>query len=101
MERMSEEKQYNGWTNYATWRVNLECVDGSDADSFGSHDTLYGLAEAIKEHITELVTADGEGLAVDYALAFLENVDWREIALAVSDGMYDEYGDLIEEGAEE
>ena len=25
---MSEK--YNGWTNYATWRVNLEIFDGMD-----------------------------------------------------------------------
>jgi hypothetical protein len=88
--------EYNGWSNYATWRVHLECVDGSDADSFDKFDTLYELAEAIKEHVTELVTMDNVGLVVDYALAFLEDVDWREIALATADGIYDEYGNLIE-----
>ena len=25
------DKRYNGWTNYATWRVNLEMFDGIDA----------------------------------------------------------------------
>ena len=24
---------YNGWTNYATWRINLEMLDGFEADS--------------------------------------------------------------------
>ena len=24
------DKKYNGWTNYATWRVNLEIIDGHD-----------------------------------------------------------------------
>ena len=24
------DKTYNGWTNYATWRVNLEIFDGMD-----------------------------------------------------------------------
>ena len=23
-------EKYNGWTNYATWRVNLEFFDGDD-----------------------------------------------------------------------
>jgi hypothetical protein len=27
---MSNDKTYNGWTNYATWRVNLEMFDGLD-----------------------------------------------------------------------
>ena len=30
------DKTYNGWTNYATWRVNLEVFDGGDwKDHFG------------------------------------------------------------------
>ena len=28
---MSDTK-YNGWTNYATWRVNLEIFDGNELD---------------------------------------------------------------------
>ena len=24
------DKKYNGWTNYATWRVQLEIIDGYD-----------------------------------------------------------------------
>ena len=23
-----KDNKYNGWTNYETWRVNLECFDG-------------------------------------------------------------------------
>ena len=23
-------ERHNGWTNYATWRVNLEIIDGYD-----------------------------------------------------------------------
>jgi hypothetical protein len=29
---MTNDTKYNGWTNYATWRVNLEMVDGYDPD---------------------------------------------------------------------
>ena len=35
------DTKYNGWTNYATWRVNLEMIDGSDwhcrFDDHGGH----------------------------------------------------------------
>ena len=27
---MTTNTTYNGWTNYATWRVNLEIFDGFD-----------------------------------------------------------------------
>ena len=49
---MNNEK-YNGWTNYATWRVNLESV-------------------------IDETTPDG--IAKDYALAFVSDVNYYEIA---------------------
>ena len=27
---METDNKYNGWTNYATWRINLEVFDGND-----------------------------------------------------------------------
>jgi hypothetical protein len=29
------DQKYNGWTNYATWRVNLEIFDGIDLMDYG------------------------------------------------------------------
>jgi hypothetical protein len=73
---------YNGWTNYATWRVNLEIFDGIDLMDYGWQKLdEYDLAEAMKEHAEEIIEqSSGEGLARDYALAFLQDVDWRNIA---------------------
>ena len=73
---------YNGWTNYATWRVNLEIFDGMEPRDFGDgHDSAYELATSLKYYAEELIEQTaGEGLARDYALAFLSDVDWREIA---------------------
>ena len=42
---------YNGWTNYATWRVNLEIFDGYDPYDAG-HDSAtsaYDLGLALKD----------------------------------------------------
>lgn len=64
--------KYNGWTNYETWRVNLEMFDGYEGEL--DADTAKEIAE---EHIYETTKA---GLARDYALAFLSEVNWREIA---------------------
>jgi hypothetical protein len=67
------EKTYNGWTNYATWRVNLEVFDG---DVF----TLRG-ADELKEYVHDYIyETTSEGLGRDYALAFLSDVNWHEIA---------------------
>ena len=76
---------YNGWTNYATWRVNLEMFDGANWNDYyiGSFPEPYDLGLALKEHTQDLIyeAGGGEGnIAVDYALAFLSDVNWYEIA---------------------
>ena len=67
-----EKQTCNGWTNYATWRVNLEMFDGSE--SFWS-------ADAAREFVEEIICeSTPEGVARDYALAFLSDVNWHEIS---------------------
>jgi hypothetical protein len=78
---MGYTAEYNGWTNYETWRVNLEIFDGFDMDGLPSTiDNPYDLAEYLKEMADELVCGDAEGLARDYARAFMADVNWHEIA---------------------
>ena len=82
---MSNDKTYNGWTNYETWRVNLEMIDGSDwhcrIDDHGQTPEPYELGQAIKEWAEEWIEESSpEGFARDYAMAFLDAVNWREIA---------------------
>jgi hypothetical protein len=73
--KMTDTK-YNGWTNYATWRVNLEMFDGFEPD--------YEMeADDYKLMAIEYLEADGTaGIAFDYAMAFIDNVNWHEIAEA-------------------
>ena len=72
---------YNGWTNYATWRVNLELFDGYDARDFMLPRDPFDAAAALKDMAEELICEQApEGLARDYALAFISDVNWREIA---------------------
>jgi hypothetical protein len=73
---MKNTEKYNGWTNYATWRVNLEIFDGLYSDMEGERAT----AEGCKDYAEEVVSESGEGLALDYAMAFLDDVDWQSIA---------------------
>ena len=76
--------KYNGWTNYATWRINLEIFDGFDPfDNFSDDQAnmMDWLADYLKEYAEEIIDqTSSEGLARDYALAFLQEVNWREIA---------------------
>lgn len=83
---MATNSSYNGWTNYATWRVNLEiCEDVcrmyvEDRTRF---DSVNDLADALKESVDESLTNYGEiteGLALDYARSFVSDVNYYEIA---------------------
>jgi hypothetical protein len=80
---------YNGWTNYATWRVNLEIFDGFDPKNYWSGSDrweAYDLGDFLKGYAEELIeSSSSEGLARDYALAFLSDVDWRQIASRILD----------------
>ena len=95
---MGTDTRYNGWTNYATWRVNLEIFDGIDleyfTDEIGTGD-VYALSKRLEEFADNVISAyarafladvnfyeDGtvEGAAVDYARAFLADVNFYEIA---------------------
>ena len=86
---MANDKTYNGWTNYETWRVNLEWFDGMDCRDWG--DDLYSVAQALKDHVVDSIMCQYDMVAdtrvVDYALAFVQEVNWREIA----DHMIDAY----------
>ena len=77
-------EKYNGWANYATWRVNLEVFDGYDPYDAGhdSSTSAYDLGLALKDIAEELLANDAnEGsLAFSYAMAFLSDVNWTEIA---------------------
>ena len=73
---MENDQTYNGWTNYATWRVNLEIFDGMHSDIDGEKVT----AESCEDYAKEVLSENGEGLALDYAMAFMANVNWHEIA---------------------
>jgi hypothetical protein len=76
--------KYNGWTNYATWRVNLEMWDGFDPRlDNGQVYTVPELADYMKETAIQIIEegcSDEGGFALDYALAFLDDVNWFEIA---------------------
>jgi hypothetical protein len=65
-------EKFNGWTNYETWRVNLEMFDGYEG-------TLS--ADTARDIVEEYIEGSSvEGLARDYALAFIADVNWNEIA---------------------
>ena len=76
-------KEYNGWTNYATWRVNVEIIDGIEIDTIIC-------AEYIKEYVEDVVfgqyeLGNGSHLVEDYARAFVSEVNFYEIAQRINE----------------
>lgn len=85
---------HNGWTNYATWRVNLEIFDGIDPRDMGWHRLdKYDLGEVLKEYAVEVLEQQCAGaisLVFSYAMAFISEVNWNEIAEAMLEAYADE-----------
>ena len=76
-------KEHNGWTNYATWRVNVEIIDGIEIDTIIC-------AEYIKEYVEDVVFSqyellNGSHLIEDYARAFVSQVNFYEIAQRINE----------------
>jgi hypothetical protein len=79
------ENTYNGWTNYATWRIYLELIEGF-ADALDLSDYAgdpWGLADLFDAYADEVMTDNAQGLALDYARAFLADVNCYEMAVGL------------------
>ena len=98
-----DDKKYNGWANYATWRINLEIFDGREWEvSDLKRMDVSELADLLKDEAEQAITNYGElpeGLAYDYAMAFISDVDWYEIARSIREDYG--LGDDAEEEEEE
>jgi len=95
------DKTYNGWTNYATWRVNLEIFDGLEqSEVFDLSLPLEQLRHVLQDY-AEMIVCSGHrydergrsDLMEDYARAFMSDVNWYEIAKH----MIEDYKEEIEE----
>lgn len=71
--------KYNGWSNYATWRVNLEY--GLSDGGFEDYD-----ADMLQQYVEETLelNCDNE-TTLSYALAFVSYVNWDEIARNIAE----------------
>ena len=82
---MRNEK-YNGWSNYATWRINLEIL--SDIE-YEEEVTADYLKEIVEDVVFSNYNDANNGLMYDYASAFVNNVNYYEIAKAINDTIAD------------
>jgi hypothetical protein len=71
---------YNGWTNYQTWKVNLEFFDGMSSQEFYS-DNVENLASEMESMVEEYIDENTTGgLIYSWALDAIREVNWFEIA---------------------
>lgn len=87
------DNTYNGWSNYATWRVNLELVEDhltmyandmadGEAEKFESY---ADLADYLKQYVEDAISEpfsreEVAPLTESYAMAFVGEVDYWQIA---------------------
>ena len=75
------DTKYNGWTNYATWRVNLEIIEDIE---FETHQTAKDIKEIVKSVVLDQLPKEC-WLAYDYAEVFIDQVNFYEIAEHVNE----------------
>ena len=73
--------EYNGWTNYETWLVNLEMGLTDDSHAFEARN-LDDLIVELRDYAENVLESDNI-LATNFANIILSKVDWREIAEVV------------------
>lgn len=82
-------KKYNGWANYATWRVMLEVFDGEAQyrlENEEEYQDVDELAVELEASVQEMIESDcSNALIAGWANAFIEHVDWYEIAEHVAE----------------
>ena len=71
-----EDQTYNGWNNYATFRVANDILNNIAFDEDGV--TIDELKEIVRSVV--LSNLSGHFLATDYINLFLNTVDWAELA---------------------
>ena len=83
-----ENKHYNGWSNYATWLVNVNIISDIRWDDYEDEVSAPTVQELV-EHIVfgESESSNEDQLIVDYARCFLYDVNYQELAEAINDDL--------------
>ena len=76
---MKNQNEYNGWTNYATCRVQLEIFDSMHVEDYFDE---FPDVDDLKDYVENVVFENYHGtlgLVEDYARVFLSEVNYHEI----------------------
>ena len=93
---MTKNGTYNGWTNYATWRINLEIFEDCDWAEVTPETDIQELVEelqaSLEMYIDESVNWPTRGPLVvrGWVDAFVSDVNFYEIASHIIEGKKEE-----------
>ena len=79
--RKFSEGGYNGWTNYATWKVSLEMFDGVDWEDYYQGEPI---TSDVLESFVDEALYNNETARI-YADDFLQDVNYDEISENIND----------------
>ena len=79
------KEKHNGWTNYATWRINLEIIDGIEIETKTCAATIQEIVEDAVFSQYELGDGFVKDIVEDYARAFISEVNFYEIAQSINE----------------
>lgn len=80
---MNSNTKYNGWTNEATWRINLEVF--SDIE-WTEHLTVADLEDFLEQYLfTHYDRSGSGGLLADYARAYVRQANLYEIVQHINE----------------
>lgn len=85
----TKDTTYHGWSNYATWRIKLELWDDDSMWKENVYEDIHAFADSIKDTTEEILDNDtrreDNQLVLSYALAFIQDVNWYEIAKHIAE----------------
>ena len=88
---MSEK--YNGWTNYETWKVNLELVDSEYlGECLSDYDNFSDFIKLLKYSVQEIAFKglEDNSIASSAVSSMMSRVNWTEIAEHIQEAYAEE-----------
>lgn len=107
----NSDNTYNGYTNYETYCLSLWIDNDRDTQKWynntayeymitqgNTDDTLYDLANTIKDEIEDLANEQipTNNMFKDLLNSAIENINWKEIASDLIEANLDDYNDYVD-----
>lgn len=95
------DKKHSSWMNKATFCIKRDMFDAFDLDAFWTESededteesviSAFDLGKILKKYAEKEIKKTSSGFPRDYALAFIADVNWSQIAQSMIDDYHDYY----------